>query len=184
MVQVSAGVNARLIKAEQLHVTVTMSILHEKLAGCRSSPNNSENLEQECGLDDNLKCSFRNPHNTDSHHFQAIQKTAKADNASCFILDDMSVSLNRINAQTVRAKYMAIGSWSSSTIKMVKPPPAPPVKIAPTNNAGVFRAANHSTKTATSATATAALAPKPEPEPAAYSAGATIRFLQLGASPQ
>jgi len=67
----------------------------------------------------------------------------------------MSVSLNRINAQTVRAKYMAvdngsvcakIGSWSSFTIKMVKPLPAPPVKIAPTNNAGVFRAANHSTK--------------------------------------
>ncbi|KAG0207918.1 hypothetical protein BGX31_002480 [Mortierella sp. GBA43] len=148
MVQVSAGVNARLIKAEQLHVTVTMSILHEKLAGCRSSPNNSENLEQECGLDDNLKCSFRNPHvtGTGADSLNAIQKTAKADNASCFILDDMSVSLNRINAQTVRAKYMAIGSWSSSTIKMVKPPPAPPVKIAPTNNAGVFRAANHSTK--------------------------------------
>ncbi|KAG0020796.1 hypothetical protein BGZ80_003592 [Entomortierella chlamydospora] len=188
MVHVSAGVNAKQIQSEQSHVT--MSILHEKLSNGRHDPAGSENLmEQDCSLDDNLKCSFRNLHVTgtgsdsskrfklglqvflgknsttptalmDSNPIPIIskpsKKTAKAGNASCFILNGMSVSLlNRINAQTVRTKYMAvdnnavcakIGSWSSFTIKMVKPPPAPPVKIAPTGNMGIFRAANHSTK--------------------------------------
>ncbi|KAI8357566.1 beta-trefoil DNA-binding domain-containing protein, partial [Mortierella sp. GBAus27b] len=167
MVQVSAGLNSKLIKADQAHVT--MSILHEKLPSGRQNLANCENLEQDCTLDDNLKCSFRNLHVTgtgadsskrfklglkvylnknltiptaimDSNPIPIIskpsKKTAKAGNASCFILNGMSVSLlNRINAQTVRTKYMAvdnnavcakIGSWSSFTIKMVKPPPTPP----------------------------------------------------------
>ncbi|KAI7832599.1 beta-trefoil DNA-binding domain-containing protein, partial [Gamsiella multidivaricata] len=168
MVQVSAGMNAKHIRTEQPHVT--MSILHEKLSSGHQSQSGSENLmEQDCTLDDTLKCSFRNLHVTgtgtdsskrfklglkvflnknvsiptalmDSNPIPIIskpsKKTAKAGNASCFILNGMSVSLlNRINAQTVRTKYMAvsnnevcakIGSWSSFTIKMVKPPPAPP----------------------------------------------------------
>ncbi|KAF9988483.1 hypothetical protein BGZ75_009334 [Mortierella antarctica] len=195
MVQVSAGVNAKQIRAEQPHVT--MSILHEKLSNNSGggSSSGSENLmEQDCTLDDLLKCSFRNLHVTgtgadsskrfklglqvylnqnstiptaimDSNPIPIIskpsKKTAKAGNASCFILNGMSVSLlNRINAQTVRTKYMAvdknavcakIGSWSSFTIKMVKPPPAPPVKIVSAagvngGNMGIFKAASHSTK--------------------------------------
>ncbi|KAF9945219.1 hypothetical protein BGZ70_003971 [Mortierella alpina] len=183
MVQVSAGVNAKQVRAEQPHVT--MSIIHEKVNGHQ----NSENLmEQDCSLDDMLRCSFRNLHVTgtgsdsskrfklglqvylnknsnmptaimDSNPIPIIskpsKKTAKAGNASCFILNGMSVSLlNRINAQTVRTKYMAvdnnavcakIGSWSSFTIKMVKPPPAPPVKVVPASM-GVFKAPSHSTK--------------------------------------
>jgi hypothetical protein len=182
MVHVSAGVNAKQVRAEQPHVT--MSVIHEKVSG----PHNENLMEQDCTLDDNLKCSFRNLHVTgtgsdsskrfklglqvylnknssmptaimDSNPIPIIskpsKKTAKAGNASCFILNGMSVSLlNRINAQTVRTKYMAvdnnsvcakIGSWSSFTIKMVKPPPAPPVK-AVANNMGPFRAPNHSTK--------------------------------------
>ncbi|ORZ28460.1 beta-trefoil DNA-binding domain-containing protein, partial [Lobosporangium transversale] len=162
MVHVSAGVNAKQIRAEQPHVT--MSVIHEKVTG----PQGENLMEQDCSLDDNLKCSFRNLHVTgtgsdssklfklglqvylnkhstmptaimDSNPIPIIskpsKKTAKAGNASCFILNGMSVSLlNRINAQTVRTKYMAvdnnaicakIGSWSSFTIKMVKPPPAP-----------------------------------------------------------
>ncbi|KAG0296738.1 hypothetical protein BGZ98_000841 [Dissophora globulifera] len=183
MVHVSAGVNSKQIRAEQPHVT--MSVIHEKVSG----PHHGENLmEQDCTLDDGLKCSFRNLHVTgtgsdsskrfklglqvflnkhaamptaimDSNPIPIIskpsKKTAKAGNASCFILNGMSVSLlNRINAQTVRTKYMAvdnnavcakIGSWSSFTIKMVKPPPAPPVKTVPASM-GVFRAPSHSTK--------------------------------------
>ncbi|KAF9102903.1 hypothetical protein BGX27_010815 [Mortierella sp. AM989] len=188
MVHVSAGVNSKQIQTEQSHVT--MSILHEKLSNGHHDQAGSENLmEQDCSLDDSLKCSFRNLHVTgtgsdsskrfklglqvflnknstvptaimDSNPIPIIskpsKKTAKAGNASCFILNGMSVSLlNRINAQTVRTKYMAvdnnavcakIGSWSSFTIKMVKPPPAPPVKIAPSGSMGVFRTANNSTK--------------------------------------
>ncbi|KAF9430646.1 hypothetical protein BGZ76_000768 [Entomortierella beljakovae] len=188
MVHISAGVNAKQIQAEQGHVT--MSILHEKFGTGHQSQPGSENLmEQDCALDNNLKCSFRNLHVTgtgsdsskrfklglqvhlnknsstptavmDSNPIPIIskpsKKTAKAGNASCFILNGMSVSLlNRINAQTVRTKYMAvdnnnvcakIGSWSSFTIKMVKPPPAPPVKIAPISSMGIFRSANNSTK--------------------------------------
>ncbi|KAF9956738.1 hypothetical protein BGZ72_002531 [Mortierella alpina] len=192
MVQVSAGVNAKQIRAEQPHVT--MSILHEKLSSNNSSSGSENLMEQDCTLDDLLKCSFRNLHVTgtgadsskrfklglqvylnqnstvptaimDSNPIPIIskpsKKTAKAGNASCFILNGMSVSLlNRINAQTVRTKYMAvdknavcakIGSWSSFTIKMVKPPPAPPVKIVSASgvnggNMGNFKAANHSTK--------------------------------------
>ncbi|KAI1313377.1 hypothetical protein EDD11_002687 [Mortierella claussenii] len=187
MVQVSAGVNAKQIRAEQPHVI--MSILHEKLNNHQNQNGSEHLMEQDCTLDDHLKCSFRNLHVTgtgsdsskrfklglqvylnksttlptaimDSNPIPIIskpsKKTAKAGNASCFILNGMSVSLlNRINAQTVRTKYMAvdnnavcakIGSWSSFTIKMVKPPPAPPVKLTSTNNLGVFRAPNHSTK--------------------------------------
>ncbi|KAK3834696.1 MAG: beta-trefoil DNA-binding domain-containing protein, partial [Linnemannia elongata] len=165
MVQVSAGVNAKQVRSEQPHVT--MSVIHEKVD---IRGHHGENLmEQDCSLDDALRCSFRNLHVTgtgsdsskrfklglqvflnknatmptaimDSNPIPIIskpsKKTAKAGNASCFILNGMSVSLlNRINAQTVRTKYMAvdnnavcakIGSWSSFTIKMVKPPPAPP----------------------------------------------------------
>ncbi|KAF9915399.1 hypothetical protein BX616_006240 [Lobosporangium transversale] len=182
MVHVSAGVNAKQIRAEQPHVT--MSVIHEKVTG----PQGENLMEQDCSLDDNLKCSFRNLHVTgtgsdssklfklglqvylnkhstmptaimDSNPIPIIskpsKKTAKAGNASCFILNGMSVSLlNRINAQTVRTKYMAvdnnaicakIGSWSSFTIKMVKPPPAPSVKPVPASM-GVFRAPTHSTK--------------------------------------
>lgn len=182
MVHVSAGLNAKQIRTEQPHVT--MSVIHEKVSG----PHNENLMEQDCTLDDNLKCSFRNLHVTgtgsdsskrfklglqvylnknsnmptaimDSNPIPIIskpsKKTAKAGNASCFILNGMSVSLlNRINAQTVRTKYMAvdnnsvcakIGSWSSFTIKMVKPPPTPPVK-AVSNNMGGFRAPNSSTK--------------------------------------
>lgn len=182
MVHVSAGVNSKQIRAEQPHVT--MSVIHEKVSG----PLNENLMEQDCPLDDSLKCSFRNLHVTgtgsdsskrfklglqvylnknsniptammDSNPIPIIskpsKKTAKAGNASCFILNGMSVSLlNRINAQTVRTKYMAvdnnavcakIGSWSSFTIKMVKPPPAPPVK-AVSNNMGPFRTPSHSTK--------------------------------------
>ncbi|KAF9972474.1 hypothetical protein BGZ73_004419, partial [Actinomortierella ambigua] len=182
MVQVNAGVNMQLVKADQPHVT--MAVIHEKLNG-----HAGENLmEQDCQLNDALRCSFRNLHVTgtgsdsskrfklelrvfmngassiptaimDSNPIPIIskpsKKTAKAGNASCFILNGMSVSLlNRINAQTVRTKYMAvdknnvcakIGSWSSFTIKMVKPPPAPPVKIVPASM-GVFRTASHLTK--------------------------------------
>ncbi|KAF9558477.1 hypothetical protein EC968_007096 [Mortierella alpina] len=191
MVQVSAGVNAKQVRAEQPHVT--MSIIHEKINGHPTGNGNGngggENLmEQDCSLDDLLRCSFRNLHVTgtgsdsskrfklglqvylnknstlptaimDSNPIPIIskpsKKTAKAGNASCFILNGMSVSLlNRINAQTVRTKYMAvdnnavcakIGSWSSFTIKMVKPPPAPPVKVVPASM-GVFKAPSHSTK--------------------------------------
>ncbi|KAG0241130.1 hypothetical protein BGW41_006236 [Actinomortierella wolfii] len=182
MVQVNAGLNTQLVKADQPHVT--MAVIHEKLNG-----HAGENLmEQDCQLNDALRCSFRNLHVTgtgsdsskrfklelrvfmngassiptaimDSNPIPIIskpsKKTAKAGNASCFILNGMSVSLlNRINAQTVRTKYMAvdknnvcakIGSWSSFTIKMVKPPPAPPVKIVPASM-GVFRTASHLTK--------------------------------------
>ncbi|KAF9921570.1 hypothetical protein FBU30_008374 [Linnemannia zychae] len=184
MVQVSAGVNAKQVRAEQPHVT--MSVIHEKVD---IRGHHGENLmEQDCSLDDSLRCSFRNLHVTgtgsdsskrfklglqvylnknssmptaimDSNPIPIIskpsKKTAKAGNASCFILNGMSVSLlNRINAQTVRTKYMAvdnnavcakIGSWSSFTIKMVKPPPAPPVKLVPASM-GVFRSPGHSTK--------------------------------------
>ncbi|KAG0287994.1 hypothetical protein BGZ97_006934, partial [Linnemannia gamsii] len=184
MVQVSAGVNAKQVRSEQPHVT--MSVIHEKVD---IRGHNGENLmEQDCSLDDALRCSFRNLHVTgtgsdsskrfklglqvflnknasmptaimDSNPIPIIskpsKKTAKAGNASCFILNGMSVSLlNRINAQTVRTKYMAvdnnavcakIGSWSSFTIKMVKPPPAPPVKLVPASM-GVFRSPGHSTK--------------------------------------
>ncbi|KAG0362499.1 hypothetical protein BGZ54_008595 [Gamsiella multidivaricata] len=182
MVHVSAGVNAKQIRAENSHVT--MSVIHEKVNG----PHGENLMEQDCALDDGLKCSFRNLHVTgtgsdsskrfklglqvylnkhtsmptaimDSNPIPIIskpsKKTAKAGNASCFILNGMSVSLlNRINAQTVRTKYMAvdnnavcakIGSWSSFTIKMVKPPPSPPVKTAPASM-GAFRAPSHSTK--------------------------------------
>ncbi|KAF9313089.1 hypothetical protein BG003_005625 [Podila horticola] len=181
MVQVSAGVNAKQMRAEQPHVT--MSVIHEK-----ANVQQQGEMRQDCSLDDVLRCSFRNLHVTgtgsdsskrfklglqvylnkasslptaimDSNPIPIIskpsKKTAKAGNASCFILNGMSVSLlNRINAQTVRTKYMAvdnnavcakIGSWSSFTIKMVKPPPAPPVKVVPASM-GVFRAPNHSTK--------------------------------------
>ncbi|KAF9899972.1 hypothetical protein EC991_008055 [Linnemannia zychae] len=184
MVQVSAGVNAKQVRSEQPHVT--MSVIHEKVD---IRGHHGENLmEQDCTLDDSLRCSFRNLHVTgtgsdsskrfklglqvylnknasmptaimDSNPIPIIskpsKKTAKAGNASCFILNGMSVSLlNRINAQTVRTKYMAvdnnavcakIGSWSSFTIKMVKPPPAPPVKLVPASM-GVFRSPGHSTK--------------------------------------
>ncbi|KAI1312640.1 hypothetical protein EDD11_002912 [Mortierella claussenii] len=197
MVHVSAGVNAKQIRAEQPHVT--MSVIHEKVTG----PLNENLMEQDCSLDDGLKCSFRNLHVTgtgsdsskrfklglkvflnnnnnnkqgggsptggmptaimDSNPIPIIskpsKKTAKAGNASCFILNGMSVSLlNRINAQTVRTKYMAvdnnavcakIGSWSSFTIKMVKPPPPAPPMVRmnpPAGSMGVFRAPNHSTK--------------------------------------
>lgn len=184
MVQVSAGVNAKQVRSEQPHVT--MSVIHEKVD---IRGHHGENLmEQDCSLDDALRCSFRNLHVTgtgsdsskrfklglqvflnknsnmptaimDSNPIPIIskpsKKTAKAGNASCFILNGMSVSLlNRINAQTVRTKYMAvdnnavcakIGSWSSFTIKMVKPPPAPPVKLVPASM-GVFRSPGHSTK--------------------------------------
>ncbi|KAF9147303.1 hypothetical protein BG015_011088, partial [Linnemannia schmuckeri] len=184
MVQVSAGVNAKQVRSEQPHVT--MSVIHEKVD---IRGHHGENLmEQDCSLDDSLRCSFRNLHVTgtgsdsskrfklglqvflnknssmptaimDSNPIPIIskpsKKTAKAGNASCFILNGMSVSLlNRINAQTVRTKYMAvdnnavcakIGSWSSFTIKMVKPPPAPPVKLVPASM-GVFRSPGHSTK--------------------------------------
>ncbi|KAI8600894.1 beta-trefoil DNA-binding domain-containing protein, partial [Dissophora ornata] len=175
--QKSYGIEKRyLCPPPMVHVSagphVTMSILHEKLTSGHQSQNGSENLmEQDCTLDDLLRCSFRNLHVTgtgadsskrfklglqvflnknstlptatmDSNPIPIIskpsKKTAKAGNASCFILNGMSVSLlNRINAQTVRTKYMAvdnnavcakIGSWSSFTIKMVKPPPAPPAK--------------------------------------------------------
>ncbi|KAF9110401.1 hypothetical protein BGX27_006385 [Mortierella sp. AM989] len=182
MVHVSAGVNAKQIRSEHPHVT--MSVIHEKITG----PHTENLMEQDCTLDDNLKTSFRNLHVTgtgsdsskrfklgvqvylnkysntptavmDSNPIPIIskpsKKTANAGNASCFILNGMSVSLlNRINAQTVRTKYMAvdnnsvcakIGSWSSFTIKMVKPPPAPPVK-AVSASIGVFRAPGHSTK--------------------------------------
>ncbi|KAG0273048.1 hypothetical protein BGZ95_011151 [Linnemannia exigua] len=184
MVQVSAGVNTKQVRSEQPHVT--MSVIHEKVD---IRGHHGENLmEQDCTLDDALRCSFRNLHVTgtgsdsskrfklglqvylnknatmptaimDSNPIPIIskpsKKTAKAGNASCFILNGMSVSLlNRINAQTVRTKYMAvdnnavcakIGSWSSFTIKMVKPPPAPPVKLVPASM-GVFRSPGHSTK--------------------------------------
>ncbi|KAF9186706.1 hypothetical protein BGZ50_002368 [Haplosporangium sp. Z 11] len=182
MVQVSAGVNANQVRTEQPHVTMT--VIHEKVHG----PNAENLMEQDCSLDDSLRCSFRNLHVTgtgsdSSKRFKLglqvflnkhttiptavmgsnpipiiskpSKKTAKAGNASCFILNGMSVSLlNRINAQTVRTKYMAvdnnsvcakIGSWSSFTIKMVKPPPAPQVKTVPANM-GVFKAPGHSTK--------------------------------------
>jgi hypothetical protein len=182
MVHVSAGLNAKQIRTEQPHVT--WAVIHVKVSGAH----NENLMEQDCTLDDNLKCSFRNLHVTgtgsdsskrfklglqvylnknsnmptaimDSNPIPIIskpsKKTAKAGNASCFILNGMSVSLlNRINAQTVRTKYMAvdnnsvcakIGSWSSFTIKMVKPPPTPPVK-AVSNNMGGFRAPNSSTK--------------------------------------
>ncbi|KAG0016025.1 hypothetical protein BGZ80_009488 [Entomortierella chlamydospora] len=182
MVHVSAGVNAKQIRADQPHVV--MSVIHEKITG----PQTERLMEQDCSLDDNLKCSFRNLHVTgtgsdsskrfklgvqvylnkhaamptavmDSNPIPIIskpsKKTANAGNASCFILNGMSVSLlNRINAQTVRTKYMAvdnnavcakIGSWSSFTIKMVKPPPAPPVK-AVSASIGVFKAPGNSTK--------------------------------------
>ncbi|KAG0289872.1 hypothetical protein BGZ98_003665 [Dissophora globulifera] len=186
VVQVSAGANAKRICLEQPHVI--MSILHDKLPSKHQT--GSENLmEQDCTLDDHLKCSFRNLHVTgtgtdsskqfklglkvflnktsamptaimDSNPIPIIskpsKKTAKAGNASCFILNGMSVSLlNRINAQTVRTKYMAvdnnavcakIGSWSSFTIKMIKPPPAPPVKIAAAGNVNVFRSTTQPTK--------------------------------------
>ncbi|KAG0198668.1 hypothetical protein BGX28_007901 [Mortierella sp. GBA30] len=184
MVQVSAGVNAKQVRSEQPHVT--MSIIHEKVNG--SLPGGENLMEQDCQLDDALRCSFKNLHVTgtgsdsskrfklglqvylnknstmptaimDSNPIPIIskpsKKTAKAGNASCFILNGMSVSLlNRINAQTVRTKYMAvdnnavcakIGSWSSFTIKMIKPPPAPPVKVVPASM-GVFRQPSHSTK--------------------------------------
>ncbi|KAG0051712.1 hypothetical protein BGZ83_003381 [Gryganskiella cystojenkinii] len=190
MVQVSAGVNSKQIRAEQPHVT--MSVIHEKTtasSNTNANQNAAENLmEQDCNLDDALRCSFRNLHVTgtgsdsskrfklglqvflnkttpmptaimDSNPIPIIskpsKKTAKAGNASCFILNGMSVSLlNRINAQTVRTKYMAvdnnavcakIGSWSSFTIKMVKPPPSPPVKVVPASM-GVFKTPAHSTK--------------------------------------
>ncbi|KAF9202267.1 hypothetical protein BGZ49_007551 [Haplosporangium sp. Z 27] len=182
MVQVSAGVNAKQIRADQPHVV--MSVIHEKITATHPE----QLMEQDCALDDNLKCSFRNLHVTgtgsdsskrfklgvqvylnkhaamptaamDSNPIPIIskpsKKTANAGNASCFILNGMSVSLlNRINAQTVRTKYMAvdnnsvcakIGSWSSFTIKMVKPPPAPPVKSV-SASVGVFRTPSHSTK--------------------------------------
>ncbi|KAF9579323.1 hypothetical protein BGW38_004469, partial [Lunasporangiospora selenospora] len=183
MVHVSAGLNAKQIRGEHPHVTMT--VIHEKVNG----PVQGESLmEQDCSLDDHLRCSFRNLHVTgtgsdsskrfklglqvylnkssnlptaimDSNPIPIIskpsKKTAKAGNASCFILNGMSVSLlNRINAQTVRTKYMAvdnkavcakIGTWSSFTIKMVKPPPAPPVKTV-SASMGVFRAPSLSTK--------------------------------------
>ncbi|KAF9925680.1 hypothetical protein BGZ65_007620 [Modicella reniformis] len=182
MVHVSAGLNAKQIRTEQPHVV--MSVIHEKASGPHNgSPMEQDsplddnlkcsfrNLHVtgtgsdsskrfKLGLQVYLNKNSNLPTATmDSNPIPIIskpsKKTAKAGNASCFILNGMSVSLlNRINAQTVRTKYMAvdnnavcakIGSWSSFTIKMVKPPPAPPVKAA-SNIMGVFRAPSHSTK--------------------------------------
>ncbi|KAF9428921.1 hypothetical protein BGZ94_000485 [Podila epigama] len=181
MVQVSAGVNTKQIRTEQPHVT--MSVIHEKanvqqqgemrqdcslddslrcsfrnlhVTGTGSDSSKRFKLGLQVYLN---KTSALPTAIMDSNPIPIIskpsKKTAKAGNASCFILNGMSVSLlNRINAQTVRTKYMAvdnnavcakIGSWSSFTIKMVKPPPSPPVKVVPASM-GVFRAPNHSTK--------------------------------------
>ncbi|KAF9580677.1 hypothetical protein BGW38_002583 [Lunasporangiospora selenospora] len=182
MVQVSAGLNAKQIKSEQPHVV--MSILHEKLNTHQGENLMEQDCQMDdhlralfrnlhvtgtgadsskrfkLGLQVYLNKNSKMPTAImDSNPIPIIskpsKKTAKAGNASCFILNGMSVALlNRINAQTVRTKYMAvdnnavcakIGSWSSFTIKMVKPPPSPPVKIVPAS-VGVFRTATNSTK--------------------------------------